>query len=46
MNQKRSDKQYPREFKDKAVALVLEQGYCVPQAAKSLGITAGMLYKP
>jgi transposase len=45
MTQKRSYKQYPKEFKDEAVALVLEQGYSVPQAAKSLGIAANMLYK-
>ena len=45
MTQKRSYKQYPKEFKDEAVALVLEQGYSVPEAAKSLGITAGTLYK-
>lgn len=45
MSQKRSYKQYPKEFKDEAVALVLEQGYSVLEAAKSLGITAGMLYK-
>ncbi len=45
MSQKRSYKQYPKEFKDEAVALVLEQGYSVPQAAKSLGIAANMLYK-
>ena len=45
MSQKRSYKQYPKEFKDEAVALVFEQGYSVPEAAKSLGITAGMLYK-
>jgi len=45
MTQKRSYKQYPKEFKDEAVSLVLEQGYSVPEAAKSLGITAGMLYK-
>jgi hypothetical protein len=32
-----------KEFKDEAVAL--EQGYCAHQAAKSLGITTGMLYK-
>ena len=42
---KRSYKQYPKAFKDEAVALVLEQGYSVPAAAKSLGITPGMLYK-
>jgi len=45
MTQKRSYKQYPKEFKDEAVALVLEQGYSVPDAAKSLGIAASMLYK-
>jgi transposase len=39
MSQKRSYKQYPKEFKDEAVALVLEQGYSVADAAKSLGIT-------
>ncbi len=45
MTQKRSYKQYPKEFKDEAVALVLEQGYSGPDAAKSLGIAASMLYK-
>lgn len=45
MDQKRSYKQYPKEFKDEAVALVLDQGYSVPEAAKSLGIAASMLYK-
>src|SRR5690606_40370934 len=45
MTQKRSYKQYPKEFKDEAIALVLEQGYSVPEAAKSLGIAANLLYK-
>ena len=45
MNQKRAYKQYPKEFKEEAVALVLEQGYTVPQAAKSLGIATNLLYK-
>ena len=45
MSKKSSYKQYPKEFKNEAVALVLEQGYSVPEAAKTLGITAGMLYK-
>lgn len=45
MSQKRSYKQYPKEFKEEAVALVLDQGYSVPQAAKSLGIAANMLYR-
>jgi transposase len=45
MSQKRSYKQYPKEFKNEAVALVLDQGYSVPDAAKSLGIAANMLYR-
>jgi len=45
MSQKRSYKQYPKEFKNEAVALVLDQGYSVPEAAKSLGIAANMLYR-
>lgn len=45
MGQKRSYKQYPKEFKEEAIALVLEQGYSVPEAAKSLGIAANMLYR-
>jgi transposase len=45
MTQKRSYKQYPKEFKEEAVALVLEQGYSVPEASKSLGIAANMLYR-
>ncbi|MFT6284789.1 MAG: putative transposase [Arenicella sp.] len=43
MSQKRSYKQYPKEFKTEAVALVLDQGYSVPDAAKSLGSAANML---
>jgi transposase len=43
--QKRSNKKYTREFKEEAVALILEQGYTVPQAAKSLGIAPSLLYK-
>ena len=45
MSQKRTYKQYPKEFKEEAVALVREQGYSVPEAAKSLGIAPNMLYK-
>lgn len=45
MTQKRNYKQYPKEFKEEAVALVLEQGYTVPEAAKSLGLSANMLYR-
>lgn len=45
MSQKRSYKQYTKEFKEEAVSLVREQGYSVPEAAKSLGINPTMLYK-
>lgn len=45
MSQKRTYKQYPKEFKEEAVALVLEQGYSVPEAAKSLGIATNMHYR-
>ncbi len=45
MGQKRSYKQYPKEFKEEAVALVREQGYSVPEAAQSLGIATNMLYR-
>ncbi len=45
MGQKRTYKQYTKEFKEEAVALVREQGYSVPEAAKSLGIANNMLYR-
>jgi transposase len=45
MTQKRSYKQYPKEFKEEAVGLVIEQGYSVSEAAKSLGVTTTLLYK-
>ena len=45
MSQKRTYKQYTKESKEEAVALVTEQGYSVPDAAKSLGIATNMLYK-
>ena len=45
MSQKRSYKQYPKEFKEEAVALILEQGYSVPEAAKSLGVATNILYR-
>ncbi len=44
MVQKRTYKQYSKEYKEEAVALVLEQGYSVPEAAKSLGIASNILY--
>ena len=45
MGQKRTYKQYTKEYKEEAVALVREQGYSVPEAAKSLGIASNMLYR-
>jgi len=45
MGQKRKYKQYSKEYKEEAVALVQEQGYSVPEAAKSLGIASNMLYR-
>ncbi len=45
MGQKRSYKQYPKEFKEEAVALVLDQGYSVAEAAKSLGVATNLLYR-
>ena len=45
MSEKRTNKQYTKAFKEEAVALVLEQGYSVPEASKSLGVAANLLYK-
>ena len=45
MNAKRAYKQYSKEFKEEAVALILEQDYTVPQAAESLGVSPNLLYK-
>ena len=45
MGQKRTYKQYSKEFKEEAVALVQEQGYSVPEAARTLGIASNMLYR-
>ena len=44
MNQKRQYKTYTKAFKEEAVALVIDQGYTVPEAAESLGIRANLLY--
>lgn len=44
MQEKRTYRAYPPEFKEEAVALVTEQGYSVADAAKSLGIRANQLY--
>ena len=45
MGQKRSYKTYTNEFKEEAVALVHDQGYSVPDAARSLGIATNILYR-
>jgi transposase len=45
MGTKRTYKQYSKEYKEEAVALVREQGYTVPEAAKSLGIASNILYR-
>jgi transposase len=36
-------KQYAADFKRDAVALVTQQGYSVAEAAKNLGVNAGLL---
>ncbi len=45
MSLKKSHKSYPQSFKDEAVLMVLEQGYSVADAAKSLGLATSLLYK-
>jgi transposase len=45
MGEKRSYKTYTKEFKEEAVALVHNQGYSVPEAARSLGIASNILYR-
>ena len=41
--EKRQRRDYPDDFKDEAISLVIEQGYSIAAAARSLGITAGIL---
>ncbi|HBN5550889.1 transposase [Proteus mirabilis] len=41
---KRTNRFYTTEFKQEAVALVIEQGYSVSKAAAALGITNKLLY--
>jgi transposase len=45
MSQKRQYKQYPKAFKEDAVTVVNEQGYSIPEAAKSWGINPNLLYR-
>ncbi|MFT4746899.1 MAG: transposase [Congregibacter sp.] len=40
---KRTNKQYPNDFKQEAVALVTQQGYSVVEAAASLNINDRLL---
>ena len=40
---KRSRRKYTQEFKQDAVALVIEQGYSISQAARSLDISDAIL---
>ena len=44
MNQKRSYKRYPKEFKEEVVSLVLDQGYSVVKAAESVGVKPSLVY--
>ncbi len=41
---KLTNKQYPNDFKQEAVALVTQQGYSVVEAAASLNVTDKLLY--
>ena len=45
MTEKRTYSQYPRAFKEEAVALMTDQGYSVQKAADSLGIRSNLLYR-
>lgn len=40
---KKARTKHTREFKEEAVKLVTEQGYQITEAARNLGINAGML---
>jgi transposase-like protein len=44
-DKKRTNKQYSKEYTEEAVALIRDQGYTVPEAAKSLGIASNILYR-
>lgn len=45
MSQKRTYKQYSKEFIEEAVALMREQGHTVPETAESLGIDNNTLHR-
>jgi transposase len=42
MTQIRRYKQYPKEFKDESMALIMEQGYTVAKASKGWGVATHM----
>jgi|SRR5690554_821158 len=44
MNQKRKYKTYSKEFKEKAVSLVTDQGYSVVEAAEAVGVNPNQIY--
>ena len=44
MTAKRKNKTYTDEFREEAVALILDQGYSVSDAATSLGVSTKLLY--
>ncbi len=44
MSKKRQYKSYNQEFKEEAVALMMEQGYSVSEVAASLDIRTNQLY--
>jgi transposase len=41
--EKKTRRKFTSEFKDEAVKLITEQGYSIVEAARNLGINAGML---
>ena len=43
--EKRQKRTFTEEFKRDAVALVVDQGYSVAQASRSLGINGNLIYK-
>jgi transposase len=45
MPQKRCYKQYTKDFKEEAVALIMEQGYTVAKATEALVVATKMLYR-
>jgi transposase len=45
ITQKSSYKQYPKAFREAAVALITEQGYTVAKAAEALGVATNMRYR-